>query len=148
MKAIAATSILIIVLTGCVSQQQLAQRQAELSSLQSRLNASRQNTMVTCPNKQLCDKAFRLAKVYVQENADMKLQFSDDTTVSTYNSIDYGYVALRATRTPEAGDSSSIRLVASCEGMDDEGYFFSKCAKRIVPIYEGFKPYIESRIKP
>lgn len=148
MKAVAAASILILSLAGCVSQQELARRQSEINELQSRLSAARQNTSVTCPNKQACDKAFSLAKVYVQENADMKLQFSDDTSVSTYNPIDYAYVALGATKTPEAGDSSSIRLVASCKGMDDGGYFFSLCANRIVPIYNGFKPYIESRIKP
>lgn len=146
MKIVLVASIIVLALTGCVSQQELARRQAATNDLQNRLSAAMQNTIVTCPDKRLCDKAFSLAKVYVQEHSDMKLQFSDDTTVSTYNSIDYGYVALRATKTPEAGDSSSIRLVATCKGMD--GLFFSDCAQRIVSIYDGFKPYIESRIKP
>ena len=65
----------------------------------------------------MCEKAFSLAKVYVQTNADMKVQFSDDTTVSTYNPLDYGYEALQATKTPQAGESASIKLVASCKGM-------------------------------
>ena len=63
MKTIAAASILFLALAGCVSQQELAQRQAEMSGLQSRLSAARQNTTVTCPNKQSCDKTFSLAKV-------------------------------------------------------------------------------------
>ena len=91
-------------------------------------------------------KAFRLAKIYVQDNADMKVQFSDDTTISTYNPIKYAYVGLRATRIPGSGDSSTIELVAFCKGMEDRGYFFSLCAQRIAPIYEGFKSYIETRL--
>lgn len=152
MKIILAASLIALTLAGCVSQQELAQRQAqrqaENSQLQSRLSAAQQNTSVFCPDKQSCDKAFSLTKIYIQENADMKLQFSDDTTVSTYNPIEYSYVALRATRMPESGDSSSIRLVASCKGMDASDYFFSLCVNRIVPIYNGFKPFVESRIKP
>lgn len=143
-----------LTLAGCVSQQELAQRQAqrqaEINHLLSRLSEAEQNTTVSCPNKQLCDKTFSLTKIYIQENADMKLQFSDDTTVSTYNPFDYAKVALRATRIPESGDSSSIKLVASCKGMDPNisEYMFTLCVNRVVPIYNGFKPFIESRIKP
>ena len=97
----------------------------------------------------MCEKAFSLAKVYVQMNADMKVQFSDDTTISTYNPLDYGYVALQATKTPQAGDSASIKLVASCKGMySGSDLFFNMCASKIAPAYEGFRSYIESRMAP
>ena len=144
----AALFIIALTLTGCVSQEELARRQAAFNEMQSRLSASQNNTIVTCPNKQVCDKAFSLAKIYVQNNADMKIQFSDETTISTYNPINYGYMGLNATRTPEVGDSSSIKLVASCKGMyDGGGYFYEMCANRVTPVYEGFKPFIESKIK-
>jgi len=97
----------------------------------------------------MCEKAFSLAKVYVQTNADMKVQFSDDTTISTYNPLDYGYVALQATKTPQAGESASIKLVASCKGMNSgSDLFFNMCASKIAPAYEGFRTYIESRMIP
>lgn len=104
------------------------------------------NATLTCSNRSSCEKAFSLAKIYVQENADMKIQLSDDTMVSTYNPTEYGYVALRATKIPGAGESSTVQLVASCKGMDVQGYFFAMCARRIAPIYRGFKPYIEPKL--
>ena len=82
-------------------------------------------------------------------NGDMKVQFSDDTTISTYNPLDYGYVALQATKTPQAGDSASIKLAASCKGMySGSELFFNMCARKIAPAYEGFRPYVESRMAP
>jgi len=146
MKLIVGAVVLVITVTGCVSQQELDQRQAGLNNLQSRLSSAQAYRTATCPNAAACEKAFRLAKIYVQDNADMKVQFSDDTTISTYNPIKYAYVGLRATRIPGSGDSSTIELVAFCKGMEDRGYFFSLCAQRIAPIYEGFKSYIETRL--
>ena len=105
------------------------------------------NSTVTCPDKRTCDKAFTLAKIYVQEHADMKIQSSDDTIVSTYNPTDYGRMALTATRTPESGDSSTIKLVATCKGMDSgSDLFFKMCAERIAPTYKNFKSFIESKM--
>ena len=139
----------IIVLAGCASPQERQLRQSENAGLQSRLSAANSNTTVTCSSRVLCDKAFSLAKVYVQMNADMKIQHSDDTTISTYNPLDYGYVALQATKTPQAGDAASITLVASCKGMyGGSELFFNMCARKIVPAYEGFKSFVESRMVP
>lgn len=137
------------VLAGCASPQERMQRQSENSNLAARLSSAQHSTTVDCRNKATCDKAFSLAKVYVQMNADMKVQFSDDTTVSTYNPLDYGYVALQATKIPGAGDSASITLTASCKGMyGGSDLFFNMCARKIVPAYEGFKSYVESKITP
>ena len=141
--------IAVIVLAGCASPQERQQRQSENAALQSRLSATNLSTTVNCSSKPRCDKAFSLAKVYVQMHADMKIQFSDDTTISTYNPLDYGYVALQATKLPEAGDTASITLVATCKGMYvGSDLFFNMCARKIVPAYEGFKSYVESRMIP
>ena len=75
--------------------------------------------------------------------------------VSTYNSTKYGYVALRATKAPGAGASATIKLTASCYGMDiatvnsessQLALLFTRCARRVVPIYQGFRPYIEPKL--
>jgi hypothetical protein len=143
MKKLIVIACAVTSLVGCVSQEQLARERAETAQAQNDLDSARTNATVSCNNKQSCEKAFSLAKIYVQENADMKIQLSDDTMVSTYNPTQYGYVALRATKIPGAGDSSTIQLVASCNGMD---VFFNECARRIAPIYRSFKPYIESKL--
>lgn len=145
MKKLAIVGVLTFAISGCVSQQQIAQRQAEMSALQSRLSAARANSTVTCANKQICEKAFALTKVYVQQNADMKIQHSDDTIISTFNPTQYAYIALQATKMPGSGDTATIQLTASCKGM--ESSFFPECASRITPIYDGFKPFVESKLK-
>ncbi len=150
-------------LVGCISQEQLARQRDDYSQAQSDLASAMTNATIACGNKQSCDKAFSLAKVYVQENSDMKIQFSDDTVVSTYNATRWGDVALRATKIPGAGESSTIQLVASCLGprgdvalredhyygidKTDQHHVLSQCARRMAPIYRGFRPYIEPKLQ-
>lgn len=143
-------SLLVVLLgfvfTGCVNQQQAIKRQEEINDLQIRLDAAKSNLLVTCENKTQCEKAFSLTKVYIQQHSNMKVQFSDDTTVSTYNPTKPLYVGMQATKTPGVGETATIQLTVSCNGMDSR-YFYVDCAKRVTPIYEGFKPYIESKLK-
>ena len=144
MKKILIIALTVTSLVGCVSQETIALRQNAINEAQNELSKARENATITCINKRSCEKAFSLAKIYVQENADMKIQFSDDTIVSTYNPIKYGYVGLRASKIPGTGDSSTIELVASCVGMENQ---FTDCARRVAPIYKGFRPFIESKLK-
>ncbi|CAH1189358.1 hypothetical protein NTGBS_1000003 [Candidatus Nitrotoga sp. BS] len=66
----------------------LAQRQAEYNAIKhvkDRQRISRGNDTITCLNKVICDKAFSLAKDYIQQIGNMKIQFSDNKMVSTYS---------------------------------------------------------------
>ena len=137
----------VIAMTGCAAQQQQAElRRADEQILRKQLVSAKEKSIVNCLDKRQCDKALSLTKVYITQNSDMKVQTSDDTLISTYNSSDYARIALSAIKIPGHGDSSSIDLSASCKGLDGGSSFFSMCASRIVQIYEGFKPYVESRI--
>ena len=129
-------------LVACVSPQELERNRAAILQTQRDLNNSSAHTAIACNNKASCDKAFSLAKIYIQENSSMKIQISDDTIISTYNPTQYGDVALNATKIPGSGESAMIQIVASCKGMTDQGYFFSVCANRIIQIYSGFKSFI------
>lgn len=91
MKKLIVIACAVTSLLGCVSQEQLASERAETAQAQNDLDSARTNATVSCNNKQSCEKAFSLAKIYVQENSDMKIQLSDDTMVSTYNPTQYGY---------------------------------------------------------
>lgn len=140
--------ILIFLTTGCASQQyreNVARTQAANNELRSQLNMAMTNgSTVNCPTKPSCDKAFSLAKVYVQQNSEMKIQMSDDTLISTYTSGEYGYISLQATKTLGTGDTATIELGSSCKDAPD--YMQSVCMHRLIPIHAGFKPFIESRL--
>lgn len=97
----------------------------------------------------MCDKAFSLTKDYIQQIGDMKIQFSDDKTVSTYSSTSSNPldVSMSATKTPDIGDTENIKLVASC-GHQNKGYgpLFVVCATKVADIYDGFKLFVESKL--
>lgn len=130
--------------SGCASPEEIKVRQAEENQMRTRLVESKANAVVVCMDKKSCDKAFSLAKVYVQENADMKIQQSDETIVSTFNPLKSGYIGLSATKIPGSGETASIELVATCKDMN---IAFKYCAPPMAKIYENFKPFIESRLK-
>jgi hypothetical protein len=127
---------------------------------------------ITCSDKPACDKAFSLTKVYIAEHSDMRIQHSDDTTVSTFAPVVYrphdrafadnlGLISFGATRAPGSGDSATITLSVYCSGLEGEldvvnnadhhiksdPAFNRACLNKIAAIYKEFKPYIESRLK-
>lgn len=127
--------IFVVLLTGCVSPQMKEEsRQAEAAYKES-LN----HTSITCPDKASCDKAYQLTKIYINENSDMKVQQSDDTTISTYNPIDWNDVGMSATKTPDKGETSVITIAVNC--------LTPICFRKAAKINNGFKPYVESRLK-
>lgn len=136
-------------LTGCLSQAQLAQRDAQSRAENSALQASFKNTTVRCETKTLCDKAFSLTKIFIERYADMRIQMSDDTLVSTYGPISYGKVAMKATKTPGVGESAAITLAVVCKGLDITGpqdMISSMCKQRVAAINDAFKPYVEASL--
>lgn len=153
--------VAMLVLAGCAAEMERAEKihqeylaaNAEVAPLKERLKAAQTNAVFACSNKRDCDKAFTLAKGYVQANTDYKIQFSDDTMIATYNGLHRKYeyddlVSLKSTKTLGAGDSATIDLFASCSGLNGElGEDFNPCAKKLIAIYDGFKPYIEQRLK-
>jgi hypothetical protein len=158
-SALAATLILI----GCVDAERIHQEylaeNAEMPAVKESLIVAQKNAVFDCSNKRDCDKAFLLTKSYVQTNTDYKIQFSDDTMIATYNGVfNHSYrcdnqtcsmVSLKATKTLGAGDTATIDLIASCPGLQEtyDGRTFNQCARKLITIYDGFKPYIETKLK-
>ena len=162
MRILTLAALLLVVVSGCTSkdtiarhhnhEQVLAQRQAEydaIKHIKDRLRTSKVNGTITCSNKVMCEKAFSLTKDYIQQIGDMKIQFSDDTTISTYNSSSSNPldVSMSATKTPDFGETEKIKLVASC-GYLNKGYdpLFVVCATKVADIYDGFKVFVESKL--
>jgi hypothetical protein len=160
-KIFTTCAVSIILLTGCVSKQERAARTAKLNNdiktQQNALAEAINNSIVTCDNKASCEKAFSLTKIYVREHSYMKIQFSDDTIINTYNPTKAGYIGMSATKVPDVGDTAKIKLSVNCEGLnwiyaDTGGLYglavehFFKCSNKVIPIYKGFKPYVESKL--
>jgi hypothetical protein len=147
MRTTFAIFMLAVVLASCASQEEIQRRQRAARDVQDRLASARSNGgTVNCPDKRTCDKAFSWTKVYVQDNSKMRVQMSDDTMVSTLGPTQYGYVGLRATKIPGAGDSATIELVATCRGIDDS-IFQTDCTDKLVRVYGGFRTFVETRMK-
>ena len=149
MKKLIVVAVMLM-LAGCTTPQMKEESyQAEKHYMESIKNGS-----VDCVDKAMCDKAFQLTKVYINNNSDMRVQQSDDTTISTFGPIHEGYVAMSATKTPGKGDSSTITIAVDCRGIDRElqpiefsRSFNPACLRKVSKIYDGFQPYIESRLK-
>ena len=136
-----------LLLAGCVAQQQAAHaRGAEAQVLEKQLAKAGHDAVFICKNKTVCDKAFALTKVYVQQSADMKIQVVDSTTVQTYTSNEPGRISLGAVRLPSADDSEIVRLTAGCKGLNDAGGF-ELCANQMTAIFEGFTPFVGDRMQ-
>lgn len=138
-------ALLVSVSSGCVSDQYRENLKRDLETLKitlNRLEESKQHSTYSCPNKPVCDKAFSLSKIYIQNNSDMKIQFSDDTIVSTYNPTRFGAIGMSATKTPGRGDSATIQLNVVCKSIVD-----IDCLRRSTDAYAGFRNFVESRVK-
>jgi hypothetical protein len=57
---------------------------------------------------------FSMAKIFVHENSDMKIQFADDTLISTYNPLDLYQCGMNVKKVPKIGESATIYLQIDC----------------------------------
>lgn len=106
--------------------------------------AAAEHSSVTCKNKLACGKAFALAQIYIQQNADQKIQVATDTIIDTYNPTEGGKVGITVTKIPRAGTTEVISIEPHCklEGI----YYESVCRLKRTAIYRGFRPFIEKSL--
>ena len=98
-------------------------------------------SIVVCKDKISCNKVFALAQIYVQQNADQKIQVATDTIIETYNPTEDGKVAITVTKMPRAGTVEVVKITPSCK--NEKGYAEELCRAKRTNIYRGFKPFIE-----
>ncbi|QDL54027.1 hypothetical protein [Rhodoferax aquaticus] len=132
-------------LAGCGTPQSASTRAANLEARQdfemSALTAER-DSILTCTSRDQCDKAFKLTKIYVQNNSGMKMQSSDDVSIRPFRVNEYATHSVGATMTPDKGNTSKIALDVTCY----EYWDFWSCASKKIDIYKGFKPFVESKL--
>lgn len=138
------TSIIALSISGCAgpSPSRYSQPLTEKYTTHN-LNAAERAAKVTCPDELTCKKAFELTKSYVHENSNMRVNHSDEMMISTFGSIGGDKVSLSASMTPDVGTTKVIKLKGYCRNME---LYPPACIIRLQPIYEGFKPFVESKL--
>ena len=116
----------------------------ERSLLYQQLDLAKTMAVVSCSTKSVCDKAFSLTKIFIQQNSDMKIQLLDDTLVESFNPVDAGKVSLGALKIPGTGESAHIELKVNCK--DYETADATYCLRKMRSVYIDFKPFVESAL--
>lgn len=165
---------LLIAITGCASPQKAtkreeitkqgettkqdeATRQGEIAKQEKtfaiakqNLSSSLRNSKVSCNDKPACEKAFSLTRIYIQNNSNMPFQYSDKFSIHTYTPIKYGHTGITARRKPERDGKETISIVILCNGLYlelDGSSAKPICINKMADIYNGYKPFIEERLK-
>lgn len=139
--------LILAALTGCATKAQKDLEFAQDLKAVTRLENSLAGTKVKCGNAQRCAKMFALTKSYVRANSDMKVQTSDENSISTYNPLDFGRIGLQAEMVPDKGDTGEIRIDGTCKGMLVYPAMYQRyCSNRLAGIFEGFLPYLAEKM--
>lgn len=136
--------LLILPLAGCLTTQQRQSDATNRENAIARRNAAAAHAWFNCDSATQCDKAFRLTKIYVQQNSSMKIQTADDTIIQTYNPIKVLDSGITARKIPGKGSTERIELFVTCN--DSEFDRSAYCPNRQAQIYEGFRAFLESRM--
>ncbi|KFG93479.1 hypothetical protein GQ56_0131475 [Burkholderia paludis] len=119
---------------------------AAFRSTETQLLATRQAATLSCGTAAECDRAWRLARRYVEAHSSSRITRADADTIETAPPLLAGEVYLWASRTASGDGASTIRLKAMCKGMYDSdggpGWQYDACATKILDIEQGFGPYV------
>ncbi len=138
-RVLAASALL--VLGACAGVEQAA----AFRSTETRLLAAREAASLQCSTPSGCDRAWRLARRYVEAHSSTRItRFSADR-IETAQPYLAGEVYLWASRVASGDGGSVIRLKAMCKGMYDSdggpGWQYDACALKILAIEQGFPSY-------
>jgi S-adenosylmethionine synthetase len=80
------------------------------------VESAKWSAKVTCDTKEQCDRAFMAAKNYVIEHSHMRVQHSDEMSISTYRPSIHGNAmySLSARMVPVSGGKYEIRPDGEC----------------------------------
>jgi len=123
-------------------KQEKQEEEEALKSIAAELKA-KENAIVICKDKATCSKVFALAQIYVQQNADQKIQVATDTIIETYNPTEGGKAAITVIKMPRSGSTEMVQITPSCKA---DKYFEKICQMKRITIYQGFKPFIEDSL--
>lgn len=129
------------VLCSCATQkiETESERRAKYDLIDKHI-AAKKNSVVACTEPMQCKRMFDMAKVFIQEKSDMRIQVMDDTIVSTYGVTQPYYCGMVAKKTPETGGNAKISLDIECYDLSDSIVSLA----RKIDLYEKFGKALRS----
>ncbi len=128
------------------------ERNAAFRSTETQLFATRQAAALPCSTPAECDRAWRLARRYVEGHSSTRITRADADTIETAPPFLAGEVYLWASRTASGGGAAVIRLKAMCKGMygsdGGPGWRYDACATKILDIERGFRADVSQARSP
>ena len=135
-----ALCLLLLMLCSCAAHKETPDEIALKWKVIDEHVEAKRNAVVPCISEFECKKMFSLAKVFVQQKSDMRIQVIDDTIVSTYGPTDFYLCGMTAVRKPTQNDQSLILLQIECLDRADS---VPTLLKKIA-IYKEFPAYLRS----
>lgn len=132
--------MLVLVLCSCVSHKETPEETALKWKIIDEHVVAKKESTVVCNNDMECKKMYSLAKVFVQQKADMRIQVIDDTVVSTYGPTDIYLCGMTVVKKPSQGDKYEIILQIDCLDRADS---IPSLLKKIA-MYREFPAYLHS----
>ncbi|MET1472958.1 MULTISPECIES: hypothetical protein [Burkholderia] len=130
-----------LALGACAGMSQ----EAAFRSTETQLLAAREAAALHCSTAPGCDRAWQLARRYVDARSSTRItRFSEDR-IETAQPHFAGEVYLWASRTASGDGGAVIRLKAMCKGMygtdGGPGWQYDACVSKILEIERGFAAY-------
>ena len=107
---------------------------------------AKQNSKYVCKNKADCDKAFSLTQIFINENADMKIQTATDTIIETHSPAEKKMISLKAIKMPKSGSSAEIILGGYCRA-DGYEWYIERCSEKLLSVYLEYPKYMRSSMR-
>ncbi|WP_260429883.1 hypothetical protein [Burkholderia cepacia] len=140
--------VVLLALSACAG----AERNAAFRSTETQLFAARQAAALPCSTPAECDRAWRVARRYVEGHSSTRITRADADTIETAPPFLAGEVYVWASRTASGGGAAVIRLKAMCKGMYDSdggpGWRYDACATKILDIERGFRADVNPARSP
>jgi hypothetical protein len=149
MKATIVIGLAALALIGCASPAEQAKTEKDYTDAEQALAVIQKRATITCTDAAACAKTWRLTKVFVEQNSDMRVRRSDDTAVETYLPAHTGEASFRATYL-DAGAGATITLEGVCRGMyasssGGQGQAYWPCFNRITDVQNHFAPFLNEQ---
>jgi hypothetical protein len=156
MRHIAAVAVAVLFLAGCASNNSQQPPPPsplwEIPILEHGLDAAKAESAIMCRSDDECSKMWALAKAFITEHGDAKLDLVSDTLIATKTLGIKPFVGLSAAKTPSAGGTWRINLLVNCPYLKDSDSFlwhldYRICARRATTLYWAFPVYISSKMQ-
>jgi hypothetical protein len=112
------------------------------AKLLSELAVLKEDAVLNCATKDICDKMFALTEIFIAKHSDMKLQVMSPSLLQTYNPTEINKIGISAYRVPGKGSSSTIQIEVLCKDTQPQNLENNVCLLAEKLIFLKYRPFI------